>query len=422
MAWSARRLPYLLSGPAALVVLSLLLHLVGRAAAFCSPVKLDSFYYAVAAYRLYAPGATSECLIPDKPPGQAVLSGWVFRLWPGPPSRVKLLPVESGFMLAGYAAFWLLASRLFSRGVAAALTLFMVIAHNTYNACEIITDGFNLGENYLILPVLVAVYAHLVIERPAVRGIMRGLAVGVALAIKQTAVTVLVGFVIHDLVTAISDRRSARNAMAAVGSVVGIALVAFPLLGFLYWRGWLGTHLGDLGRLSGRHLARMPVEWPPWYNVSPLLPGMWWLVLGAGAWLAGPRPVPRLKERSCPGRPVVFVWLWLLIEGVVLWAMTKAGTHYWQQLVVPAALAAGFALGGVVQRLAGAARRDRMRLWRWIGLTTAGWAVVAVLPVAAEASKRFHTFDAATEVVEFDRWVRTWSPSRAADHLIKDKP
>ncbi|MBP7933220.1 MAG: glycosyltransferase family 39 protein [Phycisphaerae bacterium] len=421
MTWSARRLPFFLSGPATLVTLAILMHCVGRAAAFCSPVKVDSFVYTVAAYQLYAPGATVACLIPDKPPGQAMLSGWVFHVWPGPPSRVKLLPVESAFLIAGYVAFWLLASRLFGRQTAAAMTLFFVVAQNTYNACDITTDGFNLGENYLVLPVLAAVYAHLVIERPLKRGLLRGLAIGAALAVKQTAATLLVAFVIHDLLTALIAGRPRRNALAGLGTLAGMALVALPLVGFLHAQGWLETHLHDLGRFSGKHLTVMPFECPPWYNISPLLPCLWWLLLGAAAWCCRPRPVDPPQHRSGDWSVTAFVWLWLAIEATSVWAMTKPSTHYYQQLVAPVALAAGLALVGVTRRFADLTRRDRLRLWIWVGATTAGFAIVAALPLAAEASKRVHTFDPKNEVVEFDHWVKTWSPSTAADHLIKDE-
>ena len=419
MAWSARRLPYCLSEPAALLALAILVHVVGRVGAFCSPVKVDSFVYAVAAYELYAPDATVKCLITDKPPGQAVLSGWIFRLWPGPPSRIKLLPVESAFMIAGYAAFWLLASRFFDKRVAAALTLFVVIAQNTYNACDTTTDGFNLGESYLILPVLVAVCAHLVTEHPVKRGLVRGVAIGLALMVKQTAATVVAAFVIHDLLTALAAGRVRRNAIAAAASVAGVAVAVLPLAAFLYSQGWLGTHLHDLRQFSGRHVRIMPFEWPPWYKISPLLPCLWWLVLGLAGWFVRPRQEAAGQGRCDETSPAGFVWIWLLIEGALIWSMTKPSTHYYQQLVAPVALAGGFALTAATRRLEGVARRDRLRLWTWLGMTTAGFAIVAVLQVAAETAKRAHTFDAAGEVVEFDHWVKTWSPSTAADYLIK---
>ena len=54
-------------------------------------------------------------------------------------------------------------------------------------------------------------------------------------------------------------------------------------------------------------------------------------------------------------------------------------------LLAPVAQAGGAALTFAAQRAGGLARCDRLRLWTWLGMTTAGLAIVAALPVAAEA-------------------------------------
>ena len=112
-----RRLPYLISKPAILLLLAVPIHIGGRMAAFCSPNKADSFIYTIAAYRFWQPDATAADLVPDKPAGQALLTGWVYHIWPWPPSRLAMIPVESAFMLAGYAMFFALGTRLFGRQV-----------------------------------------------------------------------------------------------------------------------------------------------------------------------------------------------------------------------------------------------------------------------------------------------------------------
>ena len=91
------------------------IHAAGRVAAFCSPFKVDSFVYSVAAYRLYDADVTIEDLVGDKPPGQALMTGWIYRVLPGPPTRLAMVPLESAFMLAGFAVFWRLAIILFGR-------------------------------------------------------------------------------------------------------------------------------------------------------------------------------------------------------------------------------------------------------------------------------------------------------------------
>jgi hypothetical protein len=182
----------MLASPAVLLTAALAVHAAGRIAAFCSPIKVDSFVYALAAYKLYDGEVTIDDLVPDKPPGQALLTGWIYRVAPGPPSRLPLIPIESAFMLAGYLMFYWLTAKWSGRRPAAVLTLCVVIAHNTYNALDNTTDGFNLGENYLLWPMMLAVYAQCMFKPVAAQGLGRGIGLGLALTIKQTAAGLLI--------------------------------------------------------------------------------------------------------------------------------------------------------------------------------------------------------------------------------------
>jgi len=70
--------------PHLLLILAAGLHIAGRIAATGTTQPVDSITYAVAAYRLYTPPVSMDNLLVDKPPGQAVLTGWVYRILPGP--------------------------------------------------------------------------------------------------------------------------------------------------------------------------------------------------------------------------------------------------------------------------------------------------------------------------------------------------
>ncbi len=439
----ARRFPDVLTRPGVLLAAALLVHVIGRLAAFCAPVKVDSLVYSIAAYRLYDAQITIDDLVPDKPPGQALMTGWAYLLAPGPPTRLALLPVESAFMVAGYVVFWLLARRLCGGHLAAAMTLCLVIAFNTYNALNITTDGFNLGENYLLAPMLLAVLGHLGIQTAILDrrlragrrrssavesakgllsgGLVRGLGVGVALTVKQTAVTLVVAFMLHELALAVVRREWRERLTAGLWTAVGVTIAWLPVLVFLWWRGWLGEHLDDLRRASGGHLAVMPIRWPPWSNVAPLLPGLWWVVVGAAGWLARPRLSDSAGCAGGTAGALTFMLLWVAVEVPLLWAMNKPGTHYYQPIVAPVLLTGGLALAGLHRRLERVGRLKRLRVERWLAATTAVVAMLASLPLLAEASKRRHKFDYQAEVRDFAHWLETWSPSQAAIHLDKGK-
>ena len=217
-----------------LLLLAVLVHILGRTAAVCHPYKADSFVYATAAHKLWHGGATFADLIPDKPPGQALLTGWCYRLAPEPHTRLTLIPIESAFLLAAYAVFWLVARRLCGPGAAAALTLFFAIAHNTYNALDFSTDGLNLNECYLALPMMLAVWAHLNVESPAKRGLLRGVAIGLALSVKQSAVGLLLALMVHGFAETCLGRRAKQGATSGAMTLLGLAAAWAPVVLFLY--------------------------------------------------------------------------------------------------------------------------------------------------------------------------------------------
>jgi hypothetical protein len=396
-----RRFPYWLVHPAVLLALVVAVHVGSRVAALCVPYKIDSMQYAVSAYRLWQPGAVQADLVPDKPPGQALLTGWCFRFADGEPSLLTLVPIESAFLLAGYAVFFVLTCRLFGRRSAGALTLFAVVAQNTYTVLEITSDGFNLNENYLALPINLAVLAHLTIRRPATRGLVRGVAIGLALTIKQTAVGLLAVLLVHGLIRTARRRDSSSAFVSGGWTLIGAMAGMAPAVIFLWAHGWLAGHVADLAHLSGGHLT-LPFRTPGWNDLRPVLPILWWLVLGCAVLPWSGRGETRSAGRSVDDRSVaLFAFLWLVVELLILSSMVKPSTHYYQPIVVPGCLLAGCAITTVARRLAGAGVRERLRAWRWIGATTGVLLLLSAMPLLAEARKRAHTFDARAEVRAF---------------------
>ena len=420
MVVTPRRLPYVLSSPAFLLLVALCCHVAGRVAAISCPFKVDSVTYSVSAFDLYDANITIDDLVPDKPPGQALLTGWVYRLLPGPPTRLTLMPVESAFMFAGYLVFWWLAVRLWGSRLSAALTLFLVVAFNTWNALDTTTDGFNLAENYLLLPMAAAVCFHCLASSGA-RGLGRGIAVGLALSIKQTAASLLLAFLLHDLWIAVVKRRPGESARLAGWTVVGVILGTAPVVAFLLWRGWLGTHLHQLLTCSGGHLAWMPIAAPPWFKIQPLLPVAWWIALGlAACWAgAGRRPPDADPDRRQPA--ACFLGCWLTIEIVLLWSMRKPCMHYYQQLILPAALAAGLGVHRLRLALASSPARG-IRIWRCVAAASAVLVIWACMPLFAELPRRCRCFDARAEVTDFADWLRTRSPADTAIYAPKRPP
>lgn len=391
--------PALFTRPATIVVLILAVHVFARAASFNHYHKVDSYTLGIAAYKMWRPGAEFADLVVDKPPGQGLLTGWSFYLFPGDPTRLALIPVESAFLIAAYAVFWLIARRWLNPVIAAAATLFFSIAHNTYNVLDFTTDGFNLGESYLALPMLLACLSHNTLKRPIIRGLAQGFAVGTALSIKQSALGLCAVLFLHELWT---QRRSLTGAVMPLAStLLGMLLAALPSVVFLAWHGWLRAHLLNLWRYTGVHGEAGSVALPAWYNVEPLLPCLWWLLLGMLAFALGRCRSPVPRDDGVARNSMSFLLLWLLVELAIVWAMTKPSSHYYQQLAAPIALIAGIAYAGFWRYLHREEKTGAADAIRWAGVVTAVLALVASRPIFAEASRRIPTFDYRREIEDF---------------------
>lgn len=412
------RLTRRLDWPPALLLAALVIHVLGRLAALCMPIRLDSLYHAVSAYKFWEGSLQLADLIPDKPGGQALLTGWSYRVFPGPPSRLTLIPIESACMLAGYCVLYLLIRRLFGSRIGAACTLFAVIAHNALNALESVTDGFTLGENYLILPVAIAAWAHLTVPGPTRRGVARGLAIGLGLTIKQAA---MIPLVVMFADTLACRRRPKEFAAEWAASAVGILIAVFPLGIVLCVSGTLDAHIRQLIASTPRHVGTRDLG-VQWHDLVPLVPMAAWYVLGLVAGVFAISTSSRRPEVP-PLRPVrsiaLFAAAWLALELLAVSRLRIPASHYYQQLVTPASLLAGVGMHVFGQALARLPLRARTRAYRSAVAISMLAVALAALPLLAAFSTRLHRFSARDEAAVFQEWLATWSPGRAADHLWK---
>ncbi len=399
--------------PATYLVLVLIVHVWARAASFNHYHKVDSFTLGICSYKMWHAGAEFADLVPDKPPGQALLTGWVFHLLPDPPTRLALIPVESVFLLGAYFVFWRIVSLILAAPSAAVATMFLAVAHNTYNVLDFTTDGFNLGESYLALPILLAVYAHGVAIRPARRGFLQGLAVGTALTVKQSAVGLLAVLILHEIVMNRKRRAWKAGARAALATFAGVLCAFLPSILFLLAHGWLGDHATSLWKYTGVHGQMNPLGMPAWYNVEPLLPVLAWIVLGASAsfaCLAGTR-TDRV-EMVADGRARIagvwsFVLLWVAAELAILGSMTKPSSHYFQQIVAPLSMLGALGFARFAKACSALEDVARNRTQRWLGATMAVITLVASRPIFSEASRRVPTFDYQRETDDFQTRLQT---------------
>jgi hypothetical protein len=303
--------------------LALGIHVGGRVAAFCSPYVVDSRVYSLAAYSFWQPEPSPDAIVPDKPPGQAIVSGWAFRVWPDQPSRATLIPVESAFMLAAYALFAATAYRVAGGPAALVGLIGLVIAFNTYNATDSTTDGFHLGENYVAAPILLAVFAHLCGRSGGAGGVLAGIGLGLALAIKQTAFAVTSAIVLHTVVQCVSSRSWKPRAIRLEWTLVGVILVWLPIVAALQWRGLLELQVRGLLDQSRSHVKFHSPSWPTGAMIAPMLPLLLWMVVGNATVLTPRRDADPPRD----GSVVVFAVIWFACELVMASMMTKPAEH-----------------------------------------------------------------------------------------------
>lgn len=389
-----------------LLLLAFCIHVLGRAAALSGTGEFDSFLYSVAARQAWQPQASVDVLVSDKPAGQAVLTGWCYRLWPGRPSRLVLVPIESVFLLGGLAAVYLIGTRFSAATPAAAAAVVWALAVGRYT----LDDGFNLNECYAAGAVLLAVAAHLSIRRAGLRGLARGAAFGLALTIKQSAAAAIAACVIDGLIRHARDRQGKQAAASIAGSIIGLALGAAPVALFLASRGWLGSHLHDLGRYSGLHAGRPFSLLPNLQTLAPLWIVGWWTAMALAVGRTAKAGGTSSTTTANPHRPgVAFLPIWFVLELGTATAMLQPRLHYFIMVAGPACLLGTVALSAWWRAVQGSSAKHRRTATVWMITGSALLVAWTLLPLASTLGARGELLHPRIEAQRFARWLEHWT-------------
>lgn len=382
------------------LALLIVVHVGGRITAIGGPGRFDSTLYAVAADRLWSPDASPDHLIPDKPPGQSILTGWCFRVAPGDASRLVLVPIESAFLLGSMLLLFALGTRLWGAALAGPVALIACIAHQAYQS----TDGFNLNESYLALPALAAVAAYLLIERPELRGLTCGIAIALALSIKQSAAAVALAIALHAAFTTLRSRDWTSSLRMAAGAIAGIALVWGPMAAWLAHKGLLKPALAAFTAHAGQHLG--VIDAPPSTAVLLPLAALAWLTLAGSILLRTTAPRGRRKRDPLHDAQILSA-VWLALELGVIFLLPRASPHYWQQVVSPLALLAGTTWAMLAARVSASTRRAMQPALRSIEAVTLALALGAAAGFLPNLPQRWRSISLAAE-------QRQYAAARAA--------
>jgi len=389
------------------VVAILAVHVTGRAGAFCSPIRADSYAYSGLAWQIARGEVLYRDLQVDKPPGLLWLLASVYLV--APASRWPLIPWESVWMLAGYWAFYRAARELYARPIALTLTVVVVVAINVFLLTDYTTECFSLAESYLLLPAAGAVALYWRGIRLDRWGCLTwaGVLLGVCLALKQTALPLLVAVALHVSVwDLIVYRAPGRWAIHAGGLLLGFGIVVAAVAAVLAFQGVLPEGWYSMTtQASG--LLRRETGWPGrWLDIVPLWAPLGWCVLGLILWAHGHLTARgNTQAAACPpsGRDLTFLLLWLAAECLMLILLPRRSFHYYAISCLPLILISG-AFGAALLH-------DRARMPAPIGRIVFATALLGSAMVLRPAIDRLvpisislvRSYDAAADQAAFEK-------------------
>jgi len=354
-----RRAPFFI----AVILTILTLHTLGRTAAFCSPVRADSYAYGCIAYRVARGEPMYSPTLGDlKPPLVYYLYAVAYLFLPA--GRHAMIPVDTAVALAGYWAFYRHARHTFTPAVSAILTVVMTATINAFLALDFATEGFGLSETFMILPAVLAAKSYLAAttrDQPRARTWLScGWWLGLAFAVKQTAAALALAMVAHALLT-----RFGPNSMRRESKLNLSALLAGLLLAWAPWVILLAAQ-GDLTRAAnalGPHAATMLTRQTALPSqLSDILPAalpLLWLAF-ASLWFierllrcsprthtpkstsAGFDPKTAASAPTAPLHVPTFLLLWLACEILLLAFLPLRAFHYYALPAIPLVLLSGF--------------------------------------------------------------------------------
>lgn len=327
-----------------LLVLSAAVQIYGRVPTmtedFCDP---DVAVMSYGAIDLLDGGSIYERCVETKPPGAYILFAAMFKLF-----GKRLLPIYVLAALLHLLAFVLIAVMAWRLGGPTAgvfagwfYTLLVIDAQAAANCPnqETWMTFFGVFGFALLLPTRRAV--------PMVRALLAGVMFGIAVLMKQQAgAFVIAGALWLALEWPRDERRVGAN-MALFGFGVALPLAAVVVAWAV--RGGLGTMLSDLNpnRLS-QYVGvgnRKDILFWAWRRLSAYIGGSW------PVWLAAAAGLPFIVREKMQRRTGLRVWLYFLAAFAALAAGTRFYNHYFMILAAPLALAGGYGLGLIVDKL-----------------------------------------------------------------------
>jgi hypothetical protein len=391
-------------------------NMLGRAGAYCSPVRADSYVFTSFGYRI----AHGEVMYRDmndaKPPGMFLLNAAVYLV--APPTRAAMIPMELAIMLLGCGMVFRAGRELYDRpAVGLILAVAAALAVNFFLLTDYTIEGFNLAENYMVLTSSAAMFAYIRAGRTRSTAgyFLVGLMLGLGFLLKQTVLPLVAAVALHHAsTTLVVDRRPVwwAKSSAAIAAGVVVSLLPFALL--LAYQGTLAKGAASTFLQASGHLQR-DTAWPArWCDVLPLWVPLGWGVIGLGAYVmlrwSAARP-PMSTPQTCLGprprpREIGFLFLWLGLECVMLVYLPRRGFHFYVLSCLPVVFLSGLLWSALLGATGGMAVLTR----RAMLAVAAIWSVAfyrptldAFVPIVIT---RCQNYDAAADQARFEEALR----------------
>jgi len=416
---------------AAVVLLVIAIHVAGRTAAYCSPLKHDSYIYAGFGYRIAHGDAMYRDMSDIKPPGLFYLLALGYLVLPG--GREVVVPTESIFLLLAYYAIYRLARGVYDRAIALMVTVVAVITLNYFMVSGHVIEGFGLAENFMVLPAVAAVCFYRVGLHQDGRGalVLCGLFLGLDTTIKQTALPVVAAIGLHWTAATLVVHRSPGRWLRGVGWMAAGGLIAWgPILLIMCVQGTLGFAWSLLTEHAAKMVGRSSALPDDWREILPLQwvlialvwsllaiieyrlrstkkPGGWPIALAMGE--SNSLPVARVPDplrskgwgidssmganRIVQTTDLTLLLLWALCEVALLSQLPLRSAHYYVVTCVPIIVLAGLPFAVLRTLLISRPARVRLAAWSIAVIGLAAWYRPVVNAIVPTAIARYQSFD-----------------------------
>ncbi|MCP4251417.1 MAG: hypothetical protein GY778_30645 [bacterium] len=399
-------------------------HTVGRVAAYCSPIRSDSYVFSSFGYRM----AHGERLYQDmndaKPPGVFLLNAAVYAAVDRP-TRGVLIPVETVFLLLGYLAVFAVGAELYGRGVGLVLAVAGALGVNFFLAADYAVEGFNLAESYMLPLSAGAAWCYLRALRGQRSGVLLlcGGLLGLGFVLKQTVLPLALAVCIHWTGWGLLVERRGRAWLRGGGLVlVGAGLACCPFVAMVTLQGTAAEAWSAVTAQAATRLTRA-TAWPgQWRDLMGLWVPMAWALMGLVLWVAwwltarAGRIQPVVDARSGgsqagpPGpRAVSFLLLWLALECLLLVYLPQRAFHYYALACLPVVFLSGLLWSLVGRDRPGGDPRSR----RAAVAVVAVWSIVFARPavdwLVPTAVARYRSYESAVDRDYFEsalQWGR----------------